>query len=53
MKTEYYFDYDEASYMYCVFDTESSKAHESYASPEDAEDRAEKLNSCNLNTATT
>ena len=41
---DYYSEWDEDSAAYCVFDTETGKAHESYASPEQAERRAKEKN---------
>jgi len=41
---EYYADYDKHTGLYCVFHTESGKAHASYASMVEAELEARRMN---------
>lgn len=42
--TEYYADFDEGTGLYCVFGDETGHAYASYASPEEAEREAKRMN---------
>ena len=47
--TQFYADYDEDTASYCVFDTEDGKAWRSYATREQAEQKAEEMTKAHLN----
>jgi hypothetical protein len=47
VKGEYYADWDECTFMWCVFHSESGKAHASYATEKEAKEDASRRNVCN------